>query len=90
MTMPQYQRQGYGRFLIDFSKYSFVMFARNCVLTNETCRLLVVEGGGPTRNTGETIIGLGARILSCVLEVGIAGIPTQSQGYDGSEIDFHQ
>lgn len=21
MTMPQYQRQGYGRFLIDFSKY---------------------------------------------------------------------
>lgn len=23
MTMPQYQRQGYGRFLIDFSMYRF-------------------------------------------------------------------
>lgn len=23
MTMPQYQRQGYGRFLIDFSKFFF-------------------------------------------------------------------
>ena len=23
MTMPQYQRQGYGRFLIDFSEYQY-------------------------------------------------------------------
>lgn len=31
MILPQYQRRGYGRFLIDFSKYSALSFLSSLI-----------------------------------------------------------
>ncbi len=57
MTMPQYQRQGYGRFLIHFSESPTLLApssapAHVCVLF----RLSVVEMRGPARDTGEATV----------------------------------
>jgi len=76
MTMPQYQRQGYGRFLIHFSK-SYLMSSLSYVflieLTNLYCsyRLFIVEMRRATWNTRETVVRFGSSQLSCLLEINL-------------------
>lgn len=37
LTMPQYQRQGFGRFLIEFSMYCFTVKTINIYIISEYC-----------------------------------------------------
>ncbi len=43
MTMPQYQRMGYGRFLIDFSKYTMVAYCIDVVSVCVICPINLLQ-----------------------------------------------
>ena len=62
MTMPQYQRQGYGRLLIKFSRFFINFYSTNNFLylkslsKFKTFRLFAVETRRTTGNTGKTFV----------------------------------
>lgn len=68
MTMPQYQRQGYGRFLIHFSELLFTFYLGS-KLKIMLFRLPFVKTRGPTRNAWETAVWFGQSNLHCLLEI---------------------
>ena len=78
MTMPQYQRQGYGRFLIQFSKTRFKKLSISQLFNAfNALRLPIVETGRPAGHAGEAVVRFGSRQLSRLLEIGMPGIFTR-------------
>lgn len=72
MTMPQYQRQGYGRFLIHFSKSLksfYIILSELLIKFVLLTRLFVVETRRTTWYTGEALVRFGSSQLSRLLEI---------------------
>lgn len=85
MTMPQYQRQGYGRFLIHFSEWwnyfytfltCFIIFSSNwwcitrwLIIFFVYARLSLIKRRRTTWDARETSIRSRESLISCLLEV---------------------